>query len=120
MTPRGITAAFVLALISAVIAIALASKVSASLAQGATAQQGDAQRWKRQEATPMGRYKAASRETAAELKVALADCNEMARPVRSACARVAREQQRTNLSLANARIKQDIAESRGPEQAGRQ
>ena len=119
MNTRTLIAAGILVLAGTASAIALASMVSASLAQGTTTQSDDSQVWQRQKGTPMERYKAASKGAAAALKVALAECSEMDKAVRSRCGRSAREQQRVDVAQANARITQEVAAWRSPGQTTR-
>jgi hypothetical protein len=119
MNSRARIAASILVLAGTASAIAMASMVSASLAQGTTTQSGNPPGSPRQDGTPMERYKDASKAAAVTLKGALAECREMNKAARSGCARSAREQQRVDVAQANARIKLEIASSRGPGQSER-
>lgn len=114
-----IIAACVLVLIGTASAIAMAGRVSESLAKGAITQPGDLPRWQRQDATPMERYKAAWKGAAAAMKETIEGCRELEKPRQSTCIRLAREQQRVNAVQANARITQEVAARYSPEQFAR-
>jgi hypothetical protein len=93
----------------AAMALALAGTTGIALAQHMSAQPGDPERWYRPNVTPMDRHQTAMKEAAAALKEALGDCREQAAPGRSACMREAREQQRKDVGLANARLAEETS-----------
>jgi hypothetical protein len=119
MISKGLIAVGIVFAIGTASAVTLASRVSDSLARGTSTQTGTSLASERQDASPMDRYKAASREAAAVLKESLEACKALKKPARAGCAREAREQQRVSVVQANARITQEIAATRIPGQVAR-
>jgi hypothetical protein len=90
-------------------ALAMAGTTGMALAQHMAGQPGDPERWYRPNVTPMDRHQTAMKEAAAALKEAIGDCREQAAATRSACIRDARDQQRKDVSVANARLAEETS-----------
>ena len=101
------------------VTLAIVGTVSMSLAQQLTPQAGDPDRWYQPIVTPMERHRSAMKETAAAFKDALAECRSVGASYKSPCMSNAREQQRKDISLANARLVEETATWRAPATSSR-
>jgi hypothetical protein len=89
---------------AAVLALALAGAASVASAQDATRLPGDPPRWYVPNVTPQDRYNTSVKEAAAALKEALDECRATAS---ADCVRAAREQHRSDVAAATARLAQE-------------
>jgi hypothetical protein len=96
------------------VTLAIVGTVSMSLAQQMSQQPGDPDRWYQPNVTPMERHRGAMKESAAALKEALTDCRNVGASYRSPCMTNAREQQRKDISAANARLVEETATWHAP------